>query len=127
MKNLHFYDIQLAPQSAAQVEDAAIQLERDFVDIVREEIGMNEQLAGIFAQALVRGLRRRMGGTELWVPAPDKAERNAAIRREFTGTRESLRDVMRRHNVSRSTVYEVCASRGANSPVSPLQTGQPSA
>lgn len=118
-----FDDLQLVPQTSAQAEDAAVQLERDFVDILREEVGMGEREACEFARPLVRGLRKRMGGAELWIPAPDKAARNEAIRREYHGTKESLRDVMRRHNVTRSTVYEIVRRRPANCPIPPLQTG----
>ncbi|MCZ2498147.1 hypothetical protein GN316_15385 [Xylophilus sp. Kf1] len=108
----HFFDdIQLVPQSSAQAEDAAVQLERDFVEIVREEIGMHETLANVFAQALVRGLRRRHGGQEFYIPAPDRAERDAAIRRDFTGAGGNIEELMRRHGLSRSRIYEIAGAR----------------
>jgi len=116
--------------SPGQSEDAAVQLERDLVDIVREEIGMHEGMASSFAQALVRGLRRRHGGQDLYIPAEGRAERDAAIRRDFIGT--NLAEVMRTHNVSRSTVYRVSGRidprpqlaigiASAKSPISPCQ------
>ncbi|MBB1601267.1 hypothetical protein A9977_14590 [Variovorax sp. UMC13] len=111
-----------------QTEDAAVQLENEFTSIVREEIGMHEGMAAMFAQALVRGLRRKLGGQDIYVPAPDRSERDAAIRRLFDGS--NLADVMRTHNVSRSTVYRVTGRRdpqsvrigmgSAKSPISPL-------
>lgn len=107
------------PLTAGQAEDAAVQLQQDMVSIVREEIGMHESIAAMFAAALVRGLRRRMGGRELYIPAADRAARNAGIRRDFDGT--NLAEVMATYNVSRSTVYDVC---GTKSPVLPLETGQ---
>ncbi len=130
MTIIRFDDLQAVPQTAAQAEDAAVQLERDFLAIVREEIGMNERLAGVFAQALVSGLRNRMGGQELYIPAPDRSERDAAIRREFNGTRESLSAIMRRTGLSRARVYSIVGERAAlnaDSPVSPLETGQATA
>lgn len=129
---------------SAQSEDAAIQLEHDFVEIIRRQIGMHETLATIHAQALVRGLRDLHGGRELWIPAPDKSERNAAIRREFNGT--NLNEVCARHGISRTSLYRIIGGaqpkgRGGpgapgapsigvsgpaapKSPTSPLQMGQ---
>lgn len=119
-------DLQPAPVAPALVEDAALQLEREFVQIVREEIGMTEQLASGFAQALVAGLRRRMGGSELWIPAPSRSDRDAAIRRDFDGT--NLSEVMRRYGVGRSTVYRAAGRRPppdeSKNPRSPLVLGR---
>lgn len=116
--------------TAGQAEDAAVQLQHEMVAIVREEIGMHESIAAIFASALVRGLRRVRGGEEIYIPAPDRSERDAAIRREFDGT--NLEAVMARHNVKRSRVYEICDRRDpksvrgiAKNPLMPLETGQP--
>jgi len=75
---------------------------------VREEIGMNEQLATVFAQALVRGLRRQLGGQEIYIP-PSKSERDLAIRREFNGA--NIEELMRRHNLSRTRIYEIVGKK----------------
>ncbi|CAN7313486.1 Mor transcription activator family protein [Acidovorax delafieldii] len=91
--------------TTAQTEDAAIQLEHDFVEIIRQRIGLNETLATIHAQEIVRGLRERHGGQELWIPAPDKSERNAAILRDFNGV--NAKDVMQRHGISRAHLYRI--------------------
>ena len=91
--------------TTAQTEDAAIQLEHDFVEIIRQRIGLNETLATIHAQEIVRGLRERHGGQELWIPAPDKSERNAAILRDFNGI--NAKDVMQRHGISRAHLYRI--------------------
>ncbi|XXQ55627.1 Mor transcription activator family protein [Xenophilus aerolatus] len=94
--------------SPGQTEDAAVQLEHDIIGIVREEIGMHEQLATMFAQALVRGLRRRLGGRELYIPAPSKEERNVAIARAFNGS--NVDELTRRFGLSRTRVYEILAT-----------------
>lgn len=128
MTTIRFDDLQHVPQTPAQAEDAAVQLERDFLAIVREDIGMNERLAGEFAQVLVSGLRARMGGQELYIPAPDRSERDAAIRREFNGC--NLHEVMKRHGLSRTRIYEICGAgvqQAAKNPPFPLETGQASA
>lgn len=127
--------------TAAQIEDAAIQLEHEFVEIIRQHIGLHEAMATAHAQALVRGLRERLGGQEVWIPAPDKSERNAAICREFNG--RNIKQLMTQHRISRSQLYHIVGAAqpkgkgrpgspsiggsspaAPKSPVSPLQTGQ---
>jgi Mor family transcriptional regulator len=125
MTPIRFDDIQPVPQTPAQAEDAAVQLERDFLAIVREDIGMNERLAGVFARVLVDGLRSRMGGQDLYIPAPDRSERDAAIRRDFMGS--NMEEVMKRYGLSRTRIYEICgtsARAALKSPALPLETGR---
>lgn len=116
-----------SPLTLGQSEDAAVQLEHEITIIVREEIGMHEGLAGVIAAAMVRGLRRRLGGQDLYIPAPDRSVRDAAIRRDFTGT--NVDELMRKHGLSRTRIYEIVGQRAprpgiAKSPDSPLKTGQ---
>lgn len=122
------------PTTPGQCEDAAVQIERDFIEIVQQEIGMHEHLAAPFSQALVRGLRRRMGGRELYIPAPDLGERNDRIRREFTGP-ASLPAIQRWSGLSRTQIYAIVGARatpvitgrggsGEESPDSSLETGR---
>ena len=129
MNPIRFDDLQPTQQSPAQAEDAAVQLERDFLAIVREDIGMNEGLAGMFARVLVEGLRTRMGGQELYIPAPDRSERDAGIRREFDGTRESLARIQRRTGLSRARIYAIVGREcgASKSPASTLESGLTSA
>lgn len=114
----------------AQTEDAVLQLEHDMVEIVRAELGMHEREAFVLAQAIVRGLRSRYGGERLgyrglYIPAPSKVQRNAAIRQEFDGT--NLKEVMERHGIKRAQIYRIVEERkdglqigrtGAKSPIS---------
>ena len=113
-----------SPLTAGQAEDAAVQLERDFIDIVREEIGMHEAIAFVFATALVRGLRRKNGGRELYIPAADVSARDARIRREFTGP-ASLPAIQRWSGLSRTSIYRIVGARPTpENPVPPLETGR---
>ncbi|RYE91746.1 MAG: hypothetical protein EOO78_30000 [Oxalobacteraceae bacterium] len=122
-------DTQLSPGLA---EDAALQLEHDLTSIVRAQIGMHESMAALFAQALVQGMRREFGGQHLYIPAPGRGERDAAIRSQFNGA--NLAEVMKRHDVSRSTVYRVSGRRdprsvqigmsSAKNPIPSLSMGQ---
>lgn len=95
----------------AEDADAALLLQYEMTDIVREEMGLHEQEAMQIAQAIVRGMRKRYGGQRLggrghiYVPAPSKAERNEAIRREFNGN--NYGELMQRHGIKRSQLYKV--------------------
>lgn len=98
-----------APSARTRAEEAAVQLEHEVAAIVTDELGLKEPLAGIFAQAIVRGLRDRLGGDDLYIPAPDRRERYMAIRAEFNGT--NLAEVCKKFNVSRDTVYRAARTR----------------
>ena len=97
------------PSSNTQAEDAAVQLEHEITAIVREETGLKEPMAEMMAKAIVRGMRERLGGDDLYIPAPDRSERYAAIRAEFKGT--NLADVCKKYGVSARTVYRAAQSR----------------
>lgn len=120
-----------------QADDAVMQLEQDFVEIAREELGMHEVPAQELAAALVRGMRRRYGGMRLggkghiYVPAPSKAERDEAIWRQYNGTNAG--EVMKTHGIRRSRLFQIIKERagvvrigvsGPKSPVSPHESGQ---
>jgi len=102
------------PSTPAQIEDHAIQLHREFVEIVRSVTGMNEQFANPLAAAIVQEMRKQWGGNRLgrkdiYIPAPDKSERNAAIRSEFDGTNAA--EVCKKHGIGRSRLYEIAGER----------------
>lgn len=103
------------PSTPAQIEDHAIQLHREFVSIVREEIGMNEQFANDIAAAMVRGMRKRYGGQTLgskgsiYVPSLGHGQRNAAIRAKFIGTNSA--ELCKEYGISRSRLYQIAAEK----------------
>lgn len=86
-------------------EDAAAQLHSEFTDIVRTEIGMNEFFASDIAAAFLRGLRKRFGCQDLYIPAEDRSVRNAAIKAEFRGG--NIDAVCKKFGVSKATVYRI--------------------
>lgn len=121
---------QRPPQTLGQAEDAAVQLEHDFVGIIRDEIGMHEPLATVFSRALVRGLRRVLGGQDLYIPTPDKSERDASIRRDYNG--QNMDELMRLHGIGRTRFYEIIGQRPrradqgeVKNPESSLESGRP--
>lgn len=86
-------------------EDAALALHYDIVAVICDAFGMEEALANCLAEPITRGLRARVGGQEVYIPAPDKRARDEAIRREFNG--RNLDEVCNRHGVSKSRLYEI--------------------
>ena len=87
-------------------DDSASWLRRELIAIVREEVGMVELLATPMAEMLLVGIRKRMGGREVYIPAPDKAGRDEQIRAAFNG--RNLPEVMRQFGVCKATVYRAC-------------------
>ena len=87
-------------------DDSASWLRRELIAVVREDIGMVEALAVQVADLMLVGIRKRMGGREIWIPAPDKASRDEQIRAAFNG--RNLPEVMRQFGVCKATVYRAC-------------------
>jgi Mor family transcriptional regulator len=114
-----------APATAKE-QEAAMLLQGELAEGLRIEIGLLPEFANEFAQRLTQFLRVRLGTQRLYIPAPDKYARDAAIYREFDGT--NVAAMMRRHRVSRTRLYEIFneqrALHQAASPVSCLKTGQ---
>ena len=90
---------------ATQSADAAIQLERDITEVLRRELARNEQMLGLMARSIVHGMRDRLGGQELRIPAPDKAARNAEIRAKYTGA--NVRKLAREYGLAVRTIYRI--------------------
>lgn len=102
------------PSTPAQIEDQSIQLHREFVAILCTATGMHEQLATPIATAIVNEMRQRWGGARLgrkdiYIPSPDKSQRNAAIRAEFDGTNAAV--VCKKHGIGRSRLYEIAGGK----------------
>lgn len=112
--------------ATARDEDNALLLQAEISDAMRKEIGYREEIASDFAGRIVKYLRQRLGAQQLYIPAPSKAERDAAIYREYNGTNAG--EVCAQHKVSRSRMHEICSEQRAlarqASPVSSLKTGQ---
>lgn len=101
----------------------AVLLEQELIEILQTEAGMSELDAARHAPVLVRGLRKRFGGSRLgsrglYIPAPDRSERDASIRREFTGT--NLEELMLKYKLSRPRIYQIVAKGRLPRPIEPL-------
>jgi Mor family transcriptional regulator len=96
-------------------DDAAVQLQSDLEQIISEWTGMAPPLAAPMAKLIVEGLRDRLGGKRVYVPAPrqrrevleHRAKRDEAMVAMFNG--RNVKDVMRAFDVSRRTVYNAVA------------------
>lgn len=102
-------------------------LQAEITDALRNEIGLRDEFARPWAAKLTAYLQRRLGTQNVYIPAPGRAERDAAIFREFDG--KNVAAVMKRYDVSRSRLYQIIEEQRAllrqgPSPVSSLKTGQ---
>lgn len=84
-------------------------LQYEMTSIVREEIGFNELFASQIADAIIRGMRVKLGGMQIYIAAPSKAERNASIRKDFTGNNRD--EICRKYEISRTQFYEIIGAR----------------
>lgn len=87
---------------------SAIELLHEVAMIVREEIGFNDQFADQIAEAITRGLRRRLGSQEIYIPAPDKRDRDEQIRAEFNGRNRD--EVTKKFGISKSRLYQIVSN-----------------
>lgn len=87
------------------IEDTLVALTQDLTAVVQQEIGMKEIFATQMADALVRGLRKRMGGQDLYIPAEDKTERDAHIRKEFNG--RNIDEMCKKFSLSKRSIYKI--------------------
>ena len=85
--------------------DAAVSFRYELVRVIRESLGLPESIAVPMADHLANGMSRKCGGTYIPVSAIVREKRNEAILRDFTGANHA--EVMRRHGVSRTTLYRI--------------------
>lgn len=111
-----------ADAATAGDEDSALLLRGEISDALHSQTGLHPEIASEWAGKITDYLRTRLGSQRLYIPAPSRAARDAAIYREYNGTNAG--EVCHRHNVSRSRLHQICAEqRAASSPVSCLKTG----
>lgn len=95
--------------NARRSEDSAVALHYELVTALRDGTGLREDLASQFIACLLPVLRERLGCETLYIPAPDRRERDRAIRSEFDG--RNAGEVCRKYGVSRTRLYEIVAVR----------------
>lgn len=99
---------------SAKQDDYGIELLYELTAAIQEGLGYEERVAAELAQPITEALRRRNPAERLYIPAPDKRERDESVRREFNG--RNAREICHRHGISRSRLYEIVGSRQAAQP-----------
>ena len=94
----------------AQEESAALFLQREVHDIVKNDPALIGGIVALIAESVVRGMRDRCGTQRIYIPAPPRNEnRDDQIRREFNGTNRI--EVCHKHGISRTRLYEIVGKR----------------
>lgn len=95
---------------SAPQEDRALALQVELTEIIQEETGLHEPIATQIAERVLRGLRRRRGGDELYVPKGSAGRaRDEKVRSAYKGNNRD--EVCRDFGISRSTFYSILARR----------------
>jgi len=89
--------------------DYSVGLQYELTAIVREEIGFNELFASQIAQALMHGLSKKLGGQDVYIPAPSKSERDNQIKAEFNGRNKE--EVCKKFKISPRRLYQIVGRR----------------
>lgn len=92
-------------------EDAAVDLLGELEHVIMGSVGMPPPLAAPLAKLLCEGLRERLGGCRVYVPAPrsrpeqvqKRVDRDAGIAAMYNGS--NLAEVMRKFQCGRHTVW----------------------
>lgn len=96
-------------RTPAQREDDAMLLVAEFTEDLRLGCGLPEAQAGEMARKLVDRFRLRHGARRIYVPAPDRSVRDAAIRAKFNG--QNAAEICREFCISRTRLYEIVGRR----------------
>jgi Mor family transcriptional regulator len=103
---------------SANQDDYGIELLYELTEAIQEGLGYEERVAAELAQPITEALRRRNPAERLYIPAPDKRERDEAVRREFNGRNGP--DIRRKYGISKTRLYEIVkASREGQPGISP--------
>lgn len=99
-------DLPDAPRrSPAQEADAALVLESIMAECLQLSLGLPEPVCQELTSKMVKVLRVRCGGGDLYIPAADKAERNAAIVAQLRAG--NVAQVAAEYGLDTSQVYRI--------------------
>lgn len=90
-------------------EDSAANLRRKIVATIGKRIAESEALTALLADLIVIALRDMAGGSEIYIPAPDKNLRDEEIVRKFNG--RNVKELAREFRLSRRRIYGILESR----------------
>lgn len=88
-------------------------------ETIQEDVGLDYRAARTLAAKTVGKVRQRMRGEALYVAKKDPAdfaERAAAIRRDYDGSRASRERLQIRWDVSKATFYRIVSAQSHATP-----------
>lgn len=85
------------------------------IQAIREATGLKDALVEPIAQSIDVAIRKKAGGTYLYVPVPmrNRKKRNEAIRKEWRG--DNHKQIMSRYEISRATLYRILGEKRSKS------------
>lgn len=94
---------------AADKTDNEVHLHQILTAALVRRFAINETAAAALAQEVASGLREAGGGEEVYIPAPDKNLRDAAVRKMFDG--RNGEEVRTQFGLSLRQVYRIANGR----------------
>lgn len=88
-------------------------------ETIQSDVGLDERAARALAAKIVGKVRQRMRGEALYVAKQDPAdftERDAAIGRDYDGSRASRERLQIRWDVSKATFYRIVGAQSHATP-----------
>lgn len=85
--------------------DTAVELHRILTASLTRRFGLTELAASALADEIALEFRNEVGGSEIYIPSPNRRARNEAIRAEFRGN--NLDDLARKYRLSRRQVERI--------------------
>jgi len=94
--------------------DTAVELHRILTASLTRRFGLTELAASALADEIALEVRNEVGGSEIYIPSPNRNARNQAIRAAFRGN--NLDELAKQYSLSRRQVERI-VHNGDNSPV----------
>ncbi|MCK5769484.1 Mor transcription activator family protein [Algiphilus sp.] len=89
-------------------QDTEVNVKSRMTRVIREHTGLAERIAVEMAGEAWNALVTQLGGERVYF-CPSKAERDAAVIRDFNGRNHA--EVCREHDISRRTLYRILNGR----------------
>jgi Mor family transcriptional regulator len=93
-----------------QTTDQIVALRNSITRIVRNATGMHEVLAVPIATAICSELQRSFGGEEVYIPAPERNNRNQMVKDDWQ-LGASIDTICTRYGISRTTFYRLIGEK----------------
>lgn len=88
--------------------DTAVELHRILTASIIRSFALKESAAAVLADQITMEMRREAGGGPIYIPAPMREARNAAIRAAFRGNNHD--ELAAQHGISRRQVERIVSA-----------------